>query len=74
VPVVSSMAVTGGNMTFDWSAFPNVSYQIQSSTNLATSGWTAVGGPILATNAVMHVSLPMSSAPMQFYRVALLPP
>ncbi len=73
-PVVNTMAVTDGNMNFSWSAFPNVSYQIQSSTNFIAGGWTAVGGPILATNTTMNVSLPVGSTPTQFYRVVLLPP
>jgi hypothetical protein len=73
-PVLTSTAVTGGNIAFSWSAIPNVSYQIQSCTNLATYGWANVGSAIPTTNTVMHVSLPMGNAPKQFYRVALLLP
>jgi hypothetical protein len=73
-PILTSTSVEGGNIDFNWNAFLNVSYQIQSSTNLAALNWANVGGTIVATNTVMHASLPMANAPNQFYRVAMLPP
>jgi hypothetical protein len=51
----------------------NVSYQIQSRTDLAQSGWTNVGSPFLATSNLVQVSLPIGNAPMRFYRVVLSP-
>jgi hypothetical protein len=72
-PALSSTAVSGSNIAFNWNALLNVSYQIQSCTNLATLNWANVGSAILATNSVMHVSLPIGNAPNQFYRVAMLP-
>jgi len=72
-PVLNSTVVSGGNIAFSWSAFPNVSYQIQSTTNLGATGWANLGGPILATNSVMNVSIPIGSAPRGFYRVAISP-
>jgi hypothetical protein len=72
-PILNSTAVSGGNIILSWNAFLNVSYQIQSATNLSTPAWANVGSPILATNTVMRVSLPLGSAPRQFYRVAMLP-
>ena len=72
-PVLNSAVVSSGNIAFSWSAFLNVSYQIQSTTNLSNSGWTNLGSPILATNNVVNVSLPMGNAPEQFYRVILSP-
>jgi hypothetical protein len=72
-PVLNSAAVSSGNITFSWSGYLNVSYQIQASTNLSNSGWADVGGPIIATNNVIKVSLPVGNAPQQFYRVILSP-
>jgi len=72
-PVLNSASVSGGDFAFSWSAFLNVSYQIQSTTNLSSSGWTNLGSPILATNNVINVSLPTGNAPNQFYRVILSP-
>lgn len=73
-PILNSMTVAGGNITFNWDALPNISYQIQSSTNLTATDWVDVGGSIPATNTVMQVSLPIGNAAEQFYRVAILPP
>lgn len=70
-PILNSTVVSGGDIAFSWSAFPNVSYQIQSTTNLGTSGWTDLGSPILATNNVVNVSVPVGNAPERFYRVVI---
>lgn len=72
-PVLNSTAVSGGNIGFNWNAIINCSYQIQSKTNLDEVGWTDVGGPILATNTVMSVTIPVGDAIHGFYRVILSP-
>jgi hypothetical protein len=72
-PVLNSAAVFSGKIAFSWTAFLNVSYQIQSTTNLGNSGWTNLGGPILATNNSVSVSLPIGNGIKQFYRVILSP-
>ena len=72
-PILNSAMVSGGNIALRWSAFMNVSYQIQSRTDLAQSGWTNVGSPFLATSNLVQVSLPIGNAPKQFYRVVMSP-
>jgi hypothetical protein len=72
-PMLTSATVTSGQITFSWNAYPNVSYQIQSTTNFINSGWSNVGSPILATNTVLNVSLPTGNTSKQFYRVILAP-
>jgi hypothetical protein len=72
-PILNSTKVSGGNISFSWDAFANLSYQIQSTTNLTSAVWANVGNPIPATNTVITVSLPRGNAPKQFYRVAILP-
>ncbi len=72
-PLLNSAMVTGGNIALSWSAFMNVSYQIQSRTDLAQPGWTNVGSPFLATNNLVQVSLPIGNAPSRFYRVVMSP-
>jgi subtilase family serine protease len=73
-PMLNSMAVTSGKLTFGWSTYPNVLYQIQTSTNLASTNWANVGSPMLATNSAMQISLSIGAGSKQFYRVAILPP
>lgn len=72
-PVLNSAAVAGGGIAFGWSGYLNVVYQVQTTTNLSTSAWVNVGNPILATNTIITVSLPVGNAPRQFYRVVLSP-
>jgi hypothetical protein len=73
-PVLNTTAFSGGTITFSWNAFVNVSYVIESTTNLDKSDWASLGASILATNNVMHVSIPTGNAPLRFYRVAISPP
>ncbi len=73
-PVLNTTAFSGGTIAFSWNAFVNVSYVIESTTNLDKSDWADLGASILATNNVMHVSIPTGNAPLRFYRVAISPP
>ena len=50
----------------------NVSYVLQSTTNLNRSSWANLG-TILATNTVMNVSMPTGGAAAKLYRVAISP-
>ena len=72
-PILNSAMVSGGNIALSWSAFTNVSYQIQSRADLAQSGWTNVGSPFLATSNLVQVSLPIGNTPTQLYRVVMSP-
>jgi subtilase family serine protease len=72
-PILNSAMVSGSNIALSWSAFMNASYQIQSRTDLAQSGWTNVGNPFLATSNLVQVSLPIGNIPKQFYRVVMSP-
>ena len=72
-PILNTAEVSGGDITLSWNAFLNIPYVIQSTTNLDGPGWADVGSSILATNAVMNVSMPIGNAPAEFYRVAISP-
>jgi len=71
-PVLSGAAVHAGNVTLSWNAFMNVSYVLQSTTNLNRSSWANLG-TILATNTVMSVSMPAGGGSAKFYRVVISP-
>jgi hypothetical protein len=72
-PVLSPATVSGGNLSLSLGAIVNAYYQIQSTTNLNDSGWINVGSPILATNDVLNVILPIGGSSGQFYRVLMSP-
>ena len=73
-PIIYSEAVTGGNVSFNWNALVNYSYQLQTATVPVPANWSNVGNTILATNPVVQVSLPIDNSKTRFYRVVMLLP
>jgi hypothetical protein len=72
-PVLQSVTLTGGMITFTWSGMANLSYQVQSASSLSKPNWTNVGAAVTAAGDIVSASEPMSKASQQFYRVILLP-
>ena len=71
-PVFQALALTNGSVNLTWSSVPNVSYQLQSAGSLSDPAWTNLV-KITATGNLTTTLQPVGSAPMQFYRVILLP-
>jgi hypothetical protein len=69
-PQIISMLPSNGNMTVTWASQANLSYQLQSNTNMV-GGWFNVGSPVTATGSTGTISTPMTSA-QSFYRVVLV--
>ena len=60
--------------TLQWQAKAYELYEIQSSTNLASTNWTRFGNPVLPTTTTGTVSNPYNPAlPRQFFRVVKVP-
>ena len=59
------------NLTF--LTIPGENYQLQYSTNLSQTNWTALGSPILATNSTLSITDNPGSVPQRFYRALLVP-
>jgi len=72
-PVFQSVAQTHGVLTFTWSAAAGQSYQVQTTTNLASAIWTNLGGAFTASNSSVSASCNLGSPSQQFYRILLLP-
>jgi len=70
-PELTSIAQKDGTVELTWSAFPNRSYEVQFTTNIANSAWESVSGVVLATNSVMSLHH-ASPGPRGFYRVRLV--
>lgn len=68
-PTIISMAPSGDSMTVTWASQPNLSYQLQSKTNMVGI-WFNLGGPVTATGRTTTASSPMTTA-QSFYRVLL---
>jgi hypothetical protein len=52
-----------------WYGLNGVSYQIQYSTNMLT--WLPYGAPVIGTNGMMNVDIPLDNSPQKFYRFAV---
>jgi len=72
-PLIQTVKQSGNSFTFTWSAPTNQTYQIQYTTNLTQSNWTALGGAFMGTNSTMTTSEPIGADAQQFYRVMVLP-
>jgi hypothetical protein len=72
-PDFQSASVARGAINLTWNTFPNASYQVQSTTNLAGLNWTNVAGTLASTGNVMSASEPIVPGPQRFYRVMMLP-
>jgi len=74
-PVVNRRSGTNALYTFSftWSSVPGANYEVQFTTNLASTDWGVFGLPITATNTTLTASDIISTNRQRFYRVVLLP-
>jgi hypothetical protein len=68
-PMLAAMPtpVNNTNFVLSWRGLPGITYQIYSSTDLAT--WQPCGIPIAGSNATVQVSLPVGSGAARFFSV-----
>ena len=71
-PQIQMVNQSGTSFTFTCSTVPNVTYQVQYTTNLANNIWTNLGPPIVASNSTATASDSISNV-QQFYRVLVVP-
>jgi hypothetical protein len=73
LPVIRTTGRSGANITFTWTSISGRTYQVLYRTNLTQTGWSNLGGTVLATNTTMTTSDSIVSTARRYYRVALLP-
>jgi hypothetical protein len=71
-PVIQSIMLTNGTAVITWSAFPGLSYSLQSKGDF-TDSWTNVVTGIVPTGTVVTVTNFLGTSPQSFYRVLLVP-
>lgn len=71
-PLLTGIGQQDGSLTLNWSATSGLFYQAQYSSSLDPTSWYNLGIRILATNASMFTSDPLT-APQRFYRMVLVP-
>ena len=72
-PVLQAVTMSGSLLTFTWSGVGNLSYQIQSAASLSNPDWTNLGDAVTSPAKSATISIPVTTASQQFYRVMLLP-
>jgi hypothetical protein len=72
-PAFQSAVSASGSITLTWSATPNVTYQLQYTTDLGLLNWSNLGSPITAGSAAITTSDVQPADPQRFYRVVLAP-
>jgi uncharacterized repeat protein (TIGR03803 family) len=71
-PQFQNATLAAGRVSFSWSVVSGQTCQVQYATDL-TQTWINLGGTITATNAVVTVSVPISTNSQLFYRCILQP-
>ncbi len=72
-PVLEKVTKLDANVTLTWSAAIGQNYQPQYTDHLLSTNWSALGGPITATNLSITVTDAPGTNAQRFYRVQLLP-
>ena len=72
-PAISSIKVSGGQVTLMWSALSGDTYRLQSRTNLVLGSWLTVPGDITATNTTAVKVDSTNLVAARFYRIVVLP-
>ncbi|MGA2247258.1 MAG: choice-of-anchor tandem repeat GloVer-containing protein [Verrucomicrobiota bacterium] len=70
-PTIENVTKAGGQISLTSSAIPGRSYQLQSTTNLSSPTWTALGTNVTATGAIFSVTNPLPQGSQEFYRFKL---
>jgi hypothetical protein len=72
-PAFSSVTKSGGSIHLTWSSVPNLVYQLQYTTNLASGTWLNLGGPITAGGSIVTTTDATTSDNQRFYHVIVVP-
>jgi hypothetical protein len=73
-PVFTNVSKTGGTVSLSWSSTAGKNYEVQSSSNLQTGGWTVLQGSVPSGGATTsYQDTTFGTATQKFYRVRELP-
>ena len=70
-PAFQSVSMTQSNITLTWSGVANLTYRLQSASDLSRPNWTNVAA-VSGSGGLVSASVPLGGASHQFYRVILL--
>jgi len=72
-PKLSVAVLEADQFALSWPSLPGRSYQMEYSDDLTAGPWTALGGPLLGTGAVLTATSDLAAPAQRFYRLRLLP-
>ena len=67
------MSSTNGKLNLTWSTEAGRRYQLQWNSDLSSSNWTNLRGPVTPTEATLSVTDSVTNGPQRFYRLVLSP-
>jgi len=73
VPEFQAVTLTNNTLNLTWSTEAGGTYQLQSTSDLRSSNWSNLGGPITATGATLSTTDSLTNGPQRFYRLVLAP-
>jgi uncharacterized repeat protein (TIGR03803 family) len=73
VPEFQVVTLTNSTLSLTWSTEAGGTYQLQWNSDLSSSNWTDLRGPVTAAGAALSVIDSVTSAPRRFYRLVLSP-
>ncbi|HUD47524.1 MAG TPA: choice-of-anchor tandem repeat GloVer-containing protein [Candidatus Baltobacteraceae bacterium] len=73
VPEFQAVTLTKTTLNLTWSTEAGSRYQLQYTSDLSSSNWTNLNGPITATVATLNTTDSVTNAPQRFYRLVLVP-
>ena len=68
-----AVKLTQGTLDLTWSTEAGASYQLQSNSDLKSTNWTSLGGPLTATGPMLSATDYATNGPARFYRAVRLP-
>ena len=73
MPRLEQPVFNGGTMTLTWSSETGLKYQLETTTALDATGWLALGQPLAGLQGSTSISLPLSVAGQQYFRLRVIP-
>ena len=72
-PVFQPVNLTQGTLNLTWSTEAGASYQLEYLSDLNSTNWTSLGGPLTATGPTLSATDYTTNGPARFYRTVRLP-
>jgi uncharacterized repeat protein (TIGR03803 family) len=73
LPEFIAMTFTNATLNLTWSTQPGGSYQLQYTSDLSSTIWNNLGGPMTASGTTLNASDSILTGPRRFYRLAVVP-